>query len=190
MNYFKLILLIILLSATSLANENKLKLNQTVDNLIQIIEKDKIKTVEEALHVISDDFFSFNNYQLFFKSYSPQPASEIYPRVILFGEKDHLRIGFNHKMGDEKDLEIMQWREDEQNWEFREIKFKNNIAHISKPNPRMCLGCHGFEKRRPMVERNNVLTSMNIFSKKIDKSKFEKVRLNDSIYSRLERLGM
>ncbi len=167
-----------------------LEINDSVDDLIYIIKKNNINSIEQALASISDDFFNYNNYVLKFKSHSPQPASEKFPRIILFGENDHLRIGFNHRMGEDKDLEIIQWREDTEKWEFREIKFKDNVAHISQANPPVCLGCHGFENKKPFIDRSNVLTSMNIFSKKIDKRFFEKERSVDTVYARLKRLGL
>ncbi|MBY0384495.1 hypothetical protein K2X05_04985, partial [bacterium] len=67
----------------------------------------------------------FQNYVLMYRSRSLQDASYLMPRAIVFGRSAKFIMAFNghEKQKGYNNLEIIQYREKTQRWEFREITF-------------------------------------------------------------------
>ena len=187
---FLKIFIIILFVKTSFASQ--LPFNGEVDDLKYLIKENKVKTLEEELNLISPDFFAPDNYRLIFKSGSPQGATKVSPRVILFGKDDLFRIGFNHKTNRKRALEFIQWRPGEQSWELSEVEFKEGKAHFTKANPGACIGCHDNNKEhevRPNIEMANKLLNRLNFNGQ-HSAEFSKNKNTDPIYSKLRTLQL
>jgi hypothetical protein len=117
------------------------------DQLVNIINTNKVKSIDELLPLIPASFRS--GYTLVYDSKSQQGASTTNPRAIVFGKDAKFMITFN---GDPKQkgndfLETSQFQESTNTFEFRRITFPtpgNKLKDIdfSPPNPPLCLGCH------------------------------------------------
>ena len=121
------------------------------------IESDsKYYTLESALEIVPKKMFS--NHVLVYRSRSLQESSYLYPRAIVFGTSGKFIFTFN---GHEKQrgfdkLEIIQFREKENRFEFREIIFPKDQAPIfSEANPKKCLECHQSQGRSNVDPRPN-----------------------------------
>lgn len=117
--------------------------DSNVDDVFFILKKRGVKNVVEAVDLFDPRFFGSGNYRLFFHSQSIQPGSKEFPRIVLSGKDSKLFIGFNHKLGEDRALELIQFREETKSWEFSEIGFNNNKPVRSSANPKLCLQCHG-----------------------------------------------
>lgn len=117
----------------------------TFDQFVHSIKKNNIKTIPEALKLLPD-YMKDLNYVIMHRSRSLQHATETSPRVILHSPTARFIVTFNggeaHLNG-HNTLEIIQFRDNERKFEFREIFFRDNQAPlISEANPRKCLECH------------------------------------------------
>ena len=125
----------------------------SADQLFLKIKKSGAKNVTEAINLFDSKFFKAGNFRLFFKSQSIQPSSRKFPRIVVSGKDSKLFIGFNHRLGEQRDLELVQFREKQKKWEFREISFEHGRPVLSSPNPKLCLQCHGEPNARPNTLR-------------------------------------
>jgi len=134
--------------------------NLSFETVKQIIEENEFTTMEETLEYLKvyyPEFFA--NYILMYKSRSLQQASFENPRAILMDLSAQFVFSFNgnkDQRGFNK-LEIMQFRDDENRFEFREISFFENGAKpsFSEANPRKCMACHQSAERRVNDPRPN-----------------------------------
>jgi len=131
----------------------------TYERLVQIIEENNVKNIEELLPLLPKEYRS--SYTLMFRSQSLQSAAPNSPRVIMFGNDASLILGYNgdsklHKGKAEENpfykLEVIQFRKDKAAFEFHEISFptpSNQKAkvHFSQTNPKKCLRCHRQDPR-------------------------------------------
>ena len=112
------------------------------ENLVDLVNTNNPTSVSEVIPLLPAEIRS--NYTMMHTSMSAQGASPEFPRVIMFGSNGKMIITFNGSP-DQRNysrLEIMQFRDDSKQFEFRTISFANGLA-ISKPNPTSCLSCHG-----------------------------------------------
>jgi len=124
-----------------------------------LIKDSKVESATEAVVLLKKQFPQlFQNYILMYRSRSIQPSSFVYPRVLLVGKDARIIIAFS---GDPSHpsfnaLEVMEFKESQQSFEFREIKFyPAHAPYISKANPNKCLGCHQGQNRRDTDPRPN-----------------------------------
>lgn len=115
----------------------------TFEQLRAQIDNEKLYTVERVLARLPEEMLA--NFTMVYESRSLQDASLAAPRVLLFGRDAKLIITFNgepeQKLYDE--LELLQWRDADERFELRSIKFNGNGVQFSKKNPAICLTCHG-----------------------------------------------
>lgn len=134
-------------------------------DLKEIILSEKIKTVEELIEYLGKHFAEYLRFHtLMYNSLSLHESSFEEPRVIVFGPDARFVITFNGNQNQRAGhaVEVMEFSEKSQSFEFREIEFKsqkgesfdlpltedeiefeNSNVLFSKPNPKKCLACHG-----------------------------------------------
>ena len=127
------------------------------DSFRRAIEADtKIQSIEEALKLVPKRFY--DNHVLVYRSRSLQDASFLFPRAIAFGESGKFILTFN---GNERQrgfnkLEMIQFRESTNRFEFREITFQlGKPPFFSEANPKKCLECHQSPQRTNVDPRPN-----------------------------------
>lgn len=120
------------------------------------IEGGGLRSLEESLALLPPRFLE--THVLVYRSRSLQDSSYIYPRVIAFGRSGKFIVTFNghEKQRGYNKLEIVQFREAAQRFEFREITFQEGKApSFSEANPKKCLECHQSAKRQAADPRPN-----------------------------------
>lgn len=120
------------------------------------IQDSKAQTLEHALELVPSAFFQ--NYVLMYRSRSLQDASYLMPRAIVFGRSSKFIMAFNghEKQKGYNNLEIIQYREKTQRWEFREVTFfADKPPLFSEANPAKCLECHQSPQRSNVDPRPN-----------------------------------
>ena len=150
MRIFSVVLLFIA-TAPSLAESFK------YENLVDLIKNNHLQHLEEVLPLLPEEMRS--HYTLMRKSRSLQEASDLGPRVIMFGRNAKLTCAFN---GDSQQrgfdsLECFQFREESNSFDFRQIQFpteENKLLEVqySEPNRTVdktisCSGCHMADPR-------------------------------------------
>lgn len=119
------------------------------ENLSALIKKADIRSVEQLLPRLPKEFQK--NYVLMKDSVSNQGATPENPRVIVFSNDAKLILAFtgdSEKAKDYSNLEIIQFREKTNSFEFRKVEFdKDKVANISEKNPERCLKCHQKDPR-------------------------------------------
>ncbi len=154
-------LLVLLISSTSLAQQYRYESSIDHDDQINIdlfknnIEVSGANTVDEALGLIPSEFFE--NYVLVYRSRSLQDSSFEYPRAIVFGKSARFIMSFNGHESQKgyNSIEAIQFREDEQKWEFHEITFSETTPPKFEKNPTKCLECHQSPSRQNVDMRPN-----------------------------------
>jgi hypothetical protein len=175
-------------------NASEVSFDTNVEDLYITLKKEKVTNIVSAVKLFDNRFFDESQYAIMFRSLSIQPSSYQNPRILLFGKDRKLRVGINHHIGEERNLEILQYRSKSKVWELREIKFNNGKVSLTKANPSICMSCHGNNKITPSfkgkVAQINEYT-MDHLSKgrKPDISHFRKLIKKDPIYSRLKSLN-
>lgn len=183
-------MLIFFMLALQISASDKLivPFESTIDQLFTVLKKNNTENIETAIVTLNNNFFKIDNYSLIFNSTSPQASSPQSPRILLFGKDKKLRLGFNHRLGNDRNLEAIQWREDKQEWELREITFTKSGPQISKANPSLCLTCHLDTKIHPNF--NNAVNSLDPTQKNPSKNYtefFKKIDPKDKVFKRLEK---
>lgn len=126
------------------------------DSLVHKINATGAQSLEDVLQLVPKEFY--DNYVLVYRSRSLQDASPLYPRAVVFGRSAKFIMAFNghEKQKGYNNLEIIQFREKEFRWEFREITFiDGKTPVVSEPNPKKCLECHQSPKRVGIDPRPN-----------------------------------
>jgi cytochrome c553 len=116
--------------------------------LQDLIETKHVRSIEELLPALPATLRG--RYALVFASRSLQDARLEAPRAILYGADARFVVTFNGA-ADQRGfdtLETMQFNDDTQQFQFREITFPAAAsdapsATFSDPNPRRCQLCHG-----------------------------------------------
>ncbi len=125
-----------------------------------LVEKHNLTSVEATLAKLKQHYPDFfKNYIMQYHSRSMQPATFLYPRVLLVGADAELIITYNGLEGHESynKLEIMESVYGGLYFNFFEIAFpsKNKPAQFSNPNPQVCLTCHQSYYRTDIDPRPN-----------------------------------
>jgi hypothetical protein len=124
--------------------------------LEQLIADRNVGSIEDLLPLLPADLRS--RYVLMFRSRSLHGSSFAHPRAILFDPEARLVISFNGGAGQAgfSDLETMEFDDADKSFKFRQITFPAEAppgaqapVRVSKPNPEVCLKCHG-EPARPI----------------------------------------
>lgn len=126
------------------------------EGLVSMVQKNKIQSIDETIALLPQDFL--RHYVLMYRSRSLQDASPLFPRAIVFGRSSKFILAFNghEKQKGFNNLEIIQFREKENRWEFREITFfKDKPPVFSEANPKKCLECHQSPLRQNVDPRPN-----------------------------------
>lgn len=126
------------------------------DGLVEKMQASGAQTLEQTLDLVPQEFYQ--NYVLVYRSRSLQDSSPLFPRAIVFGRSSKFIMAFNghKKQKGYNNLEIIQFREKEFRWEFREITFNDGKApSFSEANPKKCLECHQSPKRLTVDPRPN-----------------------------------
>lgn len=111
------------------------------DRLSIEVAANRIRSIEEALAFLPERLRQ--NHALMYDSRSLQKSSFENPRAIIFDDSASFVAAFTDKSmtgGDR--LEIMQFREESQSYEFREIIADANRLKVSEANPGKCKRCH------------------------------------------------
>ena len=122
----------------------------TYEDVVELVQKNKLTSIEQLIPLLPSEILS--NYTMMYRSDSLQEASEENPRVIAFAPNAELILAFNGNKSQRnfRHLEMIQFRKDTKNFEFRSIDFSDPGQIIfSDPNPKQCLSCHG-ESPRPI----------------------------------------
>lgn len=128
------------------------------EKLVALIDEQQITTIESVLERLPKHMLDLN-YVVMYRSRSLQEASPVAPRVITYTPTARFVLTFNG--GDPRHfgaqtLELMQFRDSEKRFEFREIVFnKNGAPVISDANPGKCLECHQSPSRLDVDPRPN-----------------------------------
>lgn len=162
----------------------KIKTNDDLEAVYKKLIANQVRDVKEAASLFDDSFFEKEQYALIFDSLSPQTSSPDAPRVLLFGRNKKLRVGFNHHKKDGQDLEVIQWRDVTQTWEFREIKFTKLGPLLSKANPGVCLQCH--DDHKPKFDGALMASLRDSFKKQQDRTGFLRKQNSDPVYKRFK----
>jgi hypothetical protein len=123
-----------------------------LDDIKQIIKINNIKSIEELLPYLPEEYRSRSTYV--YSSRSIQEASPESPRVILFGRDASLMMSFNGHPSQKghENLEIIQFNKNSNEYELFDIHFdpeKKLDPIISEKNPSNCISCHG-DKPKPI----------------------------------------
>lgn len=122
------------------------------EELVALITKNQIKTIEDLLKLKNLPLELRSNIVAIYSSRSTQGASFEHPRILSFSKGAKFVMAFN---GDPKqkghlNLEIIQFREHDKSFELREISFQakgKGAPTFSPANPQRCLKCHGPDPR-------------------------------------------
>ncbi len=90
--------------------------------------------------------------------------------------------------GEERNLELLQWRPGAKKWEMREISFEKTGPKLSEANPGMCLTCHAEPNVQPNF--NPIVGSFRLpgdSRSHSDREFFRGVSPKEEIYKKLER---
>lgn len=123
---------------------------------IAVQDDQSIRSLEQTLALVPKPFF--DKYVLLYRSRSLQGSSYLKPRAVVFGRSARFVFAFN---GDEKHdgyntLEIIQFRQATNRFEFHEITFESGkLPRFSDPNPKKCLECHQSPLRQNVDMRPN-----------------------------------
>lgn len=139
--------------ATRAACFERLPADANYELLKNRIETCGLRTVESVIAILPESHLK--NYTLMHTSASAQGSSYQNPRAILYGEDARLIVAFNGESSQAayQDLELIQFRDDSKQFEFRRIRFPEGSSRgeafvaFSEPNPKQCLHCHRAEPR-------------------------------------------
>lgn len=127
------------------------------EDLVTLIETNQLQHLEDVLPLLPDELRS--HYSLMRDSRSLQGATDVDPRVIMYGRNARLTCTFN---GDSNQrgfdtIECFQFRDATDSFDFRQIQFptgKNGLTHVeySESNRSVdkkisCSFCHGADPR-------------------------------------------
>jgi hypothetical protein len=129
----------------------------TYEDLVDLIQSKHLQSLEEVLPLLPEELRS--HYTLMRDSRSLQEASDLAPRVIMYGRDARLTCTFN---GDPSQrgydsLECFQFRDETNSFDFRQIQFptkENGLLQVeysesnrSADKTISCKGCHMADPR-------------------------------------------
>jgi hypothetical protein len=151
-----------LMALSSQAHAAGYNVNPDYDDEISFeILQDKIKsknvsTLDGALAQLPN--YYLENYVLMYRSRSLQQSTFEYPRAIVFGKSGKFILAFNGNPNHRgyNNLEMIQFREKTNRFEFREVTFADGKAPVvSEANPAKCIVCHQSPNRTDVDMRPN-----------------------------------
>lgn len=164
MEAFKVVFMMLILfvsASTATADYNDISDSSGLswETLKEIIESDGLTSVEETLASVKNKHPEFfKNYILMYHSRSLQGSSFENPRAILFDRSGQFVFSFNgnrRQRGYDR-LEIMQFRQGNNRFEFREVIFSSTgDVTFSEANPAKCMVCHQDANRTNIDPRPN-----------------------------------
>lgn len=128
----------------------------TFEDLRTLIESQNLTRIEDVVERLPEEYRQ--NYTLMHASRSLQEATPAFPRAILFGKNASLILAFGGSpdLVGYDSLEVIQYRDQSHQFEFRRILFHETSAgkrpEFSPANPTACLSCHT-TRLRPNWER-------------------------------------
>lgn len=130
----------------------------TFEKLIQVIDQKKLTTIESVLAELPSHMMD-KNYVLMYRSRSLQEATPESPRAIVYTPTASFILTFNGGLKTQRGhdtLELIQFRQETQRFEFRELSFDGiNQPKVSEANPQKCLTCHQSVTRKNIDPRPN-----------------------------------
>lgn len=139
-----------------LRNPVPLDQEYTLEKFLADIQAKKITSLEQSLSLLPRNMLDYN-YVVMYRSRSLQGATPEKPRIISYTPTARFVLTFTdaaHKGGNS--LEMMQFREKERRFEFRELTFDGkNPPKLSEANPAKCLACHQSPNRTNADPRPN-----------------------------------
>lgn len=122
------------------------------------IKSKRIRKIEDAIGLLPP-YMMNDNYVFMYRSRSLQAATPEAPRIITYTPTARFIVSFNGghpSQAGHNTLEMIQFHEKTQKFEFREIIFNGRSRpQISEPNPRKCLQCHQSQNRKNVDMRPN-----------------------------------
>jgi hypothetical protein len=114
----------------------------TFEDLMKLINTKHITSIDNLIPELPEALR--HSYTLMRKTGSLQDASREAPRAILFGKDAKLILTFNGEPAQlgYDELEVIQFRDQTKEFEFRDINFAGGRLVVSKPNPIDCVSCH------------------------------------------------
>lgn len=145
----------------------------TFKDVVTLIKDRNAKTIDQALQLLRStypDWMSY--YTLAYHSRSPQKATYVDPRAIVFGPDARFVLTFNGdpKLAGYGSLETMSFNEEKADYVFQEILFRTEASpetlkdplvqltpvgehiFVSDRNPAKCMDCHGIVNPHPIFE--------------------------------------
>jgi hypothetical protein len=130
----------------------------TLEKLSDQMDSRGVRTIEEFISILPP-YMKNDNYVLMYRSRSLQAATPESPRAILYTPSARLILSFNGGNPGSRGadtIELIQFRDKDKTFEFREIYFpKNGRPEVSQANPRKCLECHQSPARKGLDLRPN-----------------------------------
>lgn len=118
------------------------KFNQKVNSL-----SNNSDPVDEFLKLLPKTYLS--HFTMAHRSYSIQQATPLAPRAIVFGTDASVIMSFNggvdengKKQKGGNSIEILEWKDNEKNWQLAEIQFNGKSQVKKEINPEKCMMCH------------------------------------------------
>ncbi|MCB9094843.1 MAG: hypothetical protein H6621_07220 [Halobacteriovoraceae bacterium] len=117
-----------------------------------VIKKD-IRSIEELLPLLPKEYLE--HFTLVRKGRGPQETSDLFPRVVLFGNTSRTVFTFNgsDKQNGYYAFESAQFNDQKKEFEYNVITFnkEKKKPEFSEKNPTECLECHG-QNPRPIFD--------------------------------------
>lgn len=130
----------------------------SLETLLSDIQNKNLTTIEAVVAQLPKHM-THKNYVLMYRSRSLQEATPASPRAIVYTPTASFILTFNgghKKQKGSNTLEMIQFRQKTQSFEFRELTFTDNSQpHLSEANPRKCLACHQSPSRKTVDPRPN-----------------------------------
>ena len=153
--HFKILSAVLLATITALGTYSSihLKLQRkpasdtqafTYESLLQLAQDKKIQSIDQLLPLLPQNFR--DNYATIYRTRSSlQEASESNPRLLLYSGTDaKLLMTFNGSSTQKgyDSLEVIQFRDETQRFEFHEVRFPVDPTNLPEKNPAACMQCH------------------------------------------------
>lgn len=135
------------------------------EHLVKDINTKNLTTIGDVIAQLPE-YMRTGNFLVVYHSRSLQTSSPEAPRIVAFSPSARLMLAFNS--GDKKysghdKLEVIQWREQTNRFEFREISFaKNKRPVFSKADPKQCIRCHQARGRQQQALANGNINAVDM----------------------------
>ncbi|RZA02074.1 MAG: hypothetical protein EOP11_16975, partial [Proteobacteria bacterium] len=128
------------------------------EKLLSLINQQGITTIEGLVAALPFQMRD-SNYVAMYRSRSLQAASPTAPRILSFTPTARFILSFNGGEPSQRGhdtVEIIQFREADSRFEFRELTFSDRARPaVSEANPKKCMECHQAQNRSAVDMRPN-----------------------------------